>query len=135
MIIMPKFKKRISKTHPHSLQNALVIGRGFGFLESITETYQTVFLIDLTRPDTKTKNLVFKENYDDLHLLVDVSTVFFDLAKINDINLIAPVFTRWKSLVIVEGNEPIGREFTQSLYHHGWRCTSLQGFFHVWELK
>jgi hypothetical protein len=135
MIIMSKFAKRISKIHPHSLQNALVIGRGFGFLEVITGTYQTVFLIDADRPDIKTKNLVFKENYDDLHLLVDVSTIFFDLAKINDINLTAPVFTRWKSLVIVEGNEPIGREFTQSLYHHGWRCTSQQGFFHVWELK
>jgi hypothetical protein len=135
MIIMSKFKKRISKTHPSSLQNALVIGAGFGFLQAITEIYQTVFLIEANRPEFKTKNLIYKETYEDLHLLVDVSTIFFDLSKINDINLVSPVFTRWKSLVVVEGNDPIGRDFTQSLYHHGWRCTSLQGFFHVWELK
>ena len=54
---------------------------------------------------------------------------------LNDINLLAPVFSRWKSIVVVEGNDPISRDYTQSLYHHGWKCTSQQGFFHVWELK
>ena len=132
---MSKFNKRIVKAHTNPLQNALVIGEGFGYLQSITELYQTVFLIDSKRPDLKTKNLVFKETYDDLHLLVDVSTIFIDLSKINDINLVSPVFTRWKSLVVIEGNTPIERDFSQSLYHHGWKCYNLSGFFHVWELK
>ncbi len=132
---MAKFNKRISKIAGRSLQNALVVGEGFGFLSNIVEIFETVFVINSKRPEIKARNLVFKENADELHLLVDVSMVFFDRNKVNDINLFAPVFTRWKSLVIIDGNEPISRDYSQSLYQHGWKCTSLQGFFHVWEIK
>lgn len=132
---MSKFKKRISKLTRNPLQNALVIGEGFGHMENLLEIFQTVFVIDESFPKIRSKNLVFKENYDDLHLLIDISFIFFDISKINDINLLAPVFSRWKSIVVVEGNDPISRDYTQSLYHHGWKCTSQQGFFHVWELK
>ncbi len=132
---MAKFNKRISKVAGRPLQNALVIGEGFGFLSNLLESFETVFVIDSKRPEIKARNLVFKENSDELHLLVEVSMIFFDRNMINDINLYAPVFTRWKSLVIIEGDEPISRDYSQSLYHHGWKCTSLQGFFHVWEIK
>jgi hypothetical protein len=132
---MAKFNKRISKVSGQPLQNALVIGKGFGFLTNILEIFQTVFLIDNSRPAIKARNLVFKEGSDELHLLVDVSMIFFDKDNINEINSYAPVFTRWKSIVIIEGDEPISRDFSQSLYHHGWKCTSQQGFFHVWEIK
>lgn len=132
---MAKFKKRITKLSNKSLQNALVIGEGFGFLPEILETFQTVFVIDNNRPNIKGRNLVYKENSDELNLIIDISMVFFDRDKINDINSIAPVFTRWRSMVIIEGNDPISRDYSQSLYHHGWNCTSLQGFFHVWEIK
>lgn len=132
---MSKFAKRISKLSRSSPQNALIIGEGFGFISEILTIFQTVFVIDENYPKIKAKNLVYKEDYIDLHLLVDVSHIFLDLSKINEINLIMPVFTRWKSFVIIEGNEPIGRDFTQTLYHHGWKCTSTSGFFHTWELK
>ncbi len=132
---MTKFSKRLSKTFGKPLQNALVIGPGFGFLEEISNIFQTVFIINDQRPTFRSKNIVYKENYEDLHLLIDISVIFFDLSKINDINITSPVFTKWKSTVIVEGNEPIARDYTQSLYHHGWQCTSQQGFFHAWELK
>ncbi len=133
--IMSKFSKRLTKTFGKPFQNALVIGEGFGFMENIIGMFQTVFVINDTPPTTKYRNLVYKENYEDLHLLVDISVVFFDLKKINDINLTTPVFTRWKSMVVVEGNDPISRDFTQSFYNNGWRCTSQQGFFHAWEIK
>ena len=132
---MSKFKKRISKLTRNPLQNALVIGEGFGHMENLLEIFQTVFVIDESFPKIRSKNLVFKENYDDLHLLIDISFIFFDISKINDINLLAPVFSRWKSIVVVEGNDQISRDYTQSLYNNGWKCTSQQGFFHVWELK
>ena len=135
MINMSKFNKRISRLTRNPLQNALVVGEGFDHLEDLLEIFQTVFLINEKSPSIRSRNLVYKENYDDLHLLVDISCVFFDLSKINDIALTVPVYSRWKSIVIVEGNDPIGRDYTQSLYNNGWKCTSQQGFFHVWELK
>lgn len=132
---MAKFNKRLSKISEKPLQNALVIGEGFGFLSNITEMFNTVFLINETKPELKKRNLVYKENYDDLHLLVDVSHVFFDLSKIKYINSAAPVFMRWKSLVVIEGNSIPNKEFTQALLNAGYKCYRLDGIFHPWELK
>ncbi len=132
---MAKFNKRISKTVGKPIQNALVIGRGFGFLSNILEMCETVFVISEKRPEIKARNLVFKENSDELHLLVDISVIFFDRDQINEINVFAPVFTRWKSVVVIEGDEPISRDYSQSLYHNGWKCTGTHGFFHAWEIK
>lgn len=132
---MSKFNKRISKLTGKPLQNALVIGEGFGFMANFLELFQTVFVVNEIPPENRARNLVYKETYDDLHLLTDISFIFLDLSKVNDINLITPVFTRWKSIVAIQGSDPISRDYSQSLYHHGWKCTTIQGFFHVWELK
>ena len=132
---MSKFKKRISKVSSKSLQNALVVGEGFGFLRDITEMFDTVFIVNQSRPMFKARNLVYKENYDDLNLLVDVSHVFFDLSKLNDINLVSQVFLRWKSLVIIQGNDLPNKEMTQPLLNAGYKCYRLDGIFHPWELK
>lgn len=132
---MAKFRKRITKISGRPLQNALVVGEGFGFLTNIVEIFQTVFLINDTKPELKSRNLVFKENSDDLHLLIDISIVFFDKNKINELNLYYPVFTRWKSIVLIESHEPLEREIYMPLLHHGWKVTNLDGPYHVWELK
>ncbi len=132
---MAKFNKRVSKTSKKSLQNALVIGEGFGYLENILQMFGTVFLINEKYPTRRARNLVYKENYDDLHLLIDVSHIFVDLKKITDISLVAPVFNRWKSLVLIEGDVIPNKEFTASLLHNGWKCYKLDGLFHTWEFK
>lgn len=132
---MAKFNKRISKISDKPLQNALVVGVGFGFIDNICQMFQTVFLINESRPIYRGRNLVFKENYDDLHLLTDVSHVFFDLASLNDIGSVAPVYTRWKSVVIIEGNNLPSAEYTRPLLNAGYKCYRLDGFFHPWEYR
>lgn len=132
---MSKFRKRISKLSKNPCQNALVVGHGFGYLEEIVDMFQTVFLIDRKRPNIRTKNLVFKENFDDLQLLVDITHIFFDLTHITNISLTSSAVTRWKPIVIIEGNEIPNAEFTGSLLHAGYKVYSLQGFFHPWEYK
>jgi len=131
MIIMNKIEKRLRKISK-SYNNALVLGTAFENLEKVLKIYSTVFVIN-EFPAIKAKNLIYRENFDHLDNIIQVSTVFFDLNKLQYLKDLKDCWQRNDSIVIIEGNEPIGREFSKPLYDSGWGCTSLQGFFHVWE--
>ena len=131
MITMDKFEKRLKKISK-SCNNALVMGTAFGHLEKILKIYSTVFVIN-NIPAIKAKNLVYRENFDYLDSIIQVSAVFFDLNNLEYLENLKDYWQRNDSIVVIEGNDPIGREFSKPLYDTGWGCTSLQGFFHVWE--
>jgi hypothetical protein len=128
---MDKFEKRLKKLS-NSYNNALVLGSAFGYLEKILSIYSTVFVINQV-PAIKAKNLIYRENFDHLNNIIQVSAVFFDLNSLQYLDDLKDCWQRNNSIVVIEGNEPISREFSKPLYESGWRCTSLQGFFHVWE--
>jgi hypothetical protein len=131
-MIMTKLQKRLRKLDK-TQANAVVIGTAFGNLEHILEIYNTVFVIDEILPTVKAKNLVYKENFDNLNAITEVGAIFFDLTRLNQFEMVKDLWQRNKSKVIIEGDEPIGREFSKPLYDTGWGCTSKQGLFHVWE--
>jgi len=129
---MDKFQKRVQKiSRPN--ENAVVIGSGFGRLEDILKIFNTVFVLGGPMPEIKAKNLVYKESYQNLNNITLISAIFFDLNDIGKLEDFKSFWQRNDSVIIIEGDEPIGREFSKSLYDTGWGCTSLQGFFHVWE--
>jgi hypothetical protein len=132
MIIMDKFQKRLSKLSKR-LENCLVIGQGFGHLEQLVEIFQTVFVIDDCRPEFKAKNLVYKEQFNDVFSITAITMVFFDLDQVSELEKISEIWYKFKSFVIIEGDTPIGRDKSGQLYRLGYGCTSLQGYFHVWE--
>jgi hypothetical protein len=131
-MIMNKLQKRLRKLDKNQV-NAVVIGTAFGYLENILEIYSTVFVIDENLPTVKAKNLVYKENFHNLNAITEVSAIFFDLTRLDQFEMVKDFWQRNSSKVIIEGDEPIGREFSKPLYNTGWGCTSKQGLFHVWE--
>jgi hypothetical protein len=131
-MIMNKLQKRLRKLDKIQA-NAVVIGTAFGYLENILEIYSTVFVIDENFPTVKAKNLVYKENFHNLNAITEVGAIFFDLSRLDQFEMVKDFWQRNKSKVIIEGDEPIGREFSKPLYDTGWGCTSKQGLFHVWE--
>jgi len=131
-MIMNKFQKRLSKLDKNQI-NAVVIGSAFGNLENILEIYNTVFVINENLPTVKAKNLVYREDFHNLNAITEVSAIFFDLNQLDQFEMVKDFWQRNNSKVIIEGDEPIGREFSKPLYDTGWGCTSKQGLFHVWE--
>jgi hypothetical protein len=129
---MNKFQKRVSKiSRKHT--NALVLGKAFGYLAEVINIYESVFVIDENADGLKAKNLIYRENIDRLSNITDIGAIFLDL---NDLDKLESLMTVWQthnSVVFVEGESVISREFSLPLYQSGWRCTSLQGVFHVWE--
>ena len=129
---MNKFQKRVSKiSRKHT--NALVIGKAFGYLIDIVDIYASVFVIDENATGLKSKNLIYRENIDKLSNITDIGAIFLDLNELNKLELLTTVWQTHSSKIFIEGGTAISREFSQPLYNTGWRCTSLQGIFHVWE--
>ena len=129
---MSKFEKRLRKTTKNT-NNAVVVGQAFGYLEILLSMYQSVFVINDTKPNIKAKNLIYRENFNHMNNIIDVSAIFFDLDQIASLENFKEFWKRNNSYVIIEGNDSITREFSKPLFDTGWGCTSLQGIFHVWE--
>jgi hypothetical protein len=131
---MNKFQKRLSKLLKNC-ENAVVIGHGFGHLDEIVEIFKTVFVINTLAPTTKSKKLVYRENFDNLSQITEVSVIVFDLVAVHRLPDVYPVWHRNKAVIVIEGNDPIDRTLSKSLYESSYECTGLHGSFHVWELK
>jgi hypothetical protein len=129
---MNKFQKRVSKiSRKHT--NALVLGKAFGYLAEILDVYASVFVIDEISNGLKAKNLIYRESIDRLINVTDIGVIFLDLNELDKLEFLMPIWQKHSSTVFVEGESVISREFSLPLYQSGWRCTSLQGIFHVWE--
>jgi len=128
---MNKLEKRLRKIS-NSYDNALVLGNAFGHLEKILTIYSTVFVFN-KMPTIKAKNLIYRENLDHLNNIIQVSAVFFDLDNLYYLKDLKDCWQRNNSMVIIEGNDLIGKEFAQPLYESSWGCTKQLGSFHVWE--
>jgi hypothetical protein len=129
---MNKFKKRLTKTIGRP-QNAVVIGQGFGQLSSILEAFNTVFIFSWDLPNLRAKNLVFRENFNDLNPLHDITAIFIDLDQIQHLENMSQIWHKNKCTILIEGNDPIGRNLSGPLYRDHFRCTDQQGIYHIWK--
>ena len=129
---MAKFAKRLRKLSSYT-ENALVVGKAFGNLDQLLEIYTNVFVVDDDPPSAKARNLIYKENFDDLNVLTQVGAIFIDLDKIDKLEILEDFWQRHRSTIFVEGNDCILRHLSKPLFKTGWQCTSLQGIYHVWE--
>ena len=129
---MAKFAKRLRKLSGYT-ENALVVGKAFGNLDQLLEIYTNVFVVDDDPPSAKARNLIYKENFDDLNMLTQVGAIFIDLDKIDKLDILEDFWQRHRSTIFVEGNDCILRHLSKPLFKTGWQCTSLQGIYHVWE--
>ena len=129
---MAKFAKRLRKLSGYT-ENALVVGKAFGYLDQLLEIYTNVFVVDDDPPSAKARNLIYKENFNDLNVLTQVGAIFIDLDKIDQLEILEDFWQRHKSTIFVEGNDCILRHLSKPLFKTGWQCTSLQGIYHVWE--
>jgi hypothetical protein len=133
-MIMTKFQKRILKIIGEP-ENALIVGKGFGEIEDLTNIFQTLFVVSDLPPGQKFKNLVYRENFEHLSQLVYISAVFFSLTDIKKLDKIETILNRWSPYVIVEGHTLIGRDLSKPLYDNKYIAYSQDKSFHVWKSK
>ena len=129
---MNKIKKRLSKLSKNKT-NALVIGTAFGQLTQLLDLYSTIFVVNENTTELKAKNLIYRQSIERLDSIVNVGAVFFDITHISKLESLQTFWKKNNSLIFIEGGDALPRQLSKSLYDSGWRCTSLQGVFHVWE--
>lgn len=129
---MSKFIKRIKKSLPDT-RNAIVIGDAFGYLEDVSEIFNSVFIVYKDEPRLKKRNFIYRDNINGLEHLPEINALFLDLKYKKMIDDLEYIMLMSKPTFIIEGNEPIGREFTKKFYTTGYRAVEQQGFFHVWK--
>lgn len=129
---MNKFGKRIIKFIGR-VQNCLVIGRGYDRLPEICETFQTVFIASDPRPEYKSKNLVFRESFETLNTLTEISVIFVDRDQIDKLKYTIPLWYQLKPYIFIEGGQTIDRELSKDLYEHHYRSIAELEVHHVWK--
>lgn len=134
MIIMSKLAKRLRKLVKVP-ENSVILGQGFGQMDLILDLFNTTFIFSWDAPRIKAKNLVYRENFDDLSPLSGISMVLIDIDQLHHIDKIMPVCLRCRSLILIEGNEVIGRDLSKTLYVNNYRAVDQHGFYHVWKLQ
>lgn len=130
---MKKFQKRIKKTVGKT-NTCIVVGNGFGNLSNLLEIFQNIFLLSDKPIETRARNLIYRESYADLTNIMEVNGVFVDLDHVNRLPDIVPSVLRHNCPIMIQGNEPIGRDLSRPLYDHYYNCTDQQGDFHVWRI-
>ena len=129
---MTKFAKRIKKLSGYT-ENALVLGRAFGNLDQLLEIYDSVFVIDNLPSILKSRNLIYKENFDKIASLVQIGGIFIDLNYIDKLESLEECWNRNSSTVFVEGDNYKDARVSSIFYRTGWGCTSNQNTYHVWQ--
>lgn len=129
---MSKFKKRLTKS-TKKFSSAIVLGKGFGYLDEICEEFGTVFIHSVTEPEIRIKNLVKRNSIDSLTGLHPISHIFIDRDYVKCLDYLTNLFLKEHSDVIIEGDEPIDRSRSTNLYRHGYECVEKLGFAHYWK--
>lgn len=132
MIIMAKFQKRLRKMSVN-LTNALVIGHGFGKIEDIVQTFNSVFITSYDNMDFKSKNLIYRETTNDLASLAEIGAVFVDLKNLNVLTEVMPMIRKFRSPVLIEGRDMIDGELAWPLINFGYRPSDQSDSFYVWK--
>ena len=127
---MTKFVKKIRKLCLKHPRYAVSLGDAFGHLEEITEFVRTVFVLDHQDQNFKKRNVVYMENFKYLTTIPDVDLIFVNADKRDKIKDLQPIWRRYNSWIIVEG-DPFLDKFLRS---ERYQIVCVEKKFHVWKI-
>lgn len=129
---MSKFAKRIQK-YIIDDKSALVIGNAFGHLDDLSGIFKTIFVVSETEKKIRYRNVVYRESFDKINDIGEVSVILVDLDKVSWLEQMPTYWTRFSPIILIEGNELIDRTKSAYLYKYGYRCIDKLGFSHAWK--
>lgn len=115
--------------------NVIVIGSGFGLLEEIISTFNTVFLFSEESTLYREKNVVYRQSFGDISELPRVSTIFLGSSNLESLRLTKPVWLRDRSMVIIQGIPLENSPKVDELIKNNYRISDQTEIFHIWKLK
>jgi hypothetical protein len=127
---MTKFNKKLRKITLKNPRYAVSLGSAFGHLDEITDLFRTVFVLDYNDDNLKKRNIVYMESFKYLTTIPDVDVIFVDEDKRNRIQELQPIWRRYNSFLIVQG-EPFADKF---LRNERYKIIVVEKKYHVWKI-
>ena len=131
---MTKFSKRIKKINRRA-RNLLVIGTAFGNLEELLDSFDTVFVVISNPPIIKKRNLIYRENYNDIHTLTDVDIIIVDFDHNNFIPELTQVWRRTNPAIVVQGPDLISKDIQKMLKSDHYNIVEVVYGYYLWKNK
>jgi len=131
---MTKFSKRIKKINRRA-RNLLVIGTAFGNLEELLDSFDTVFVVGSNPPIIKKRNLIYRENYDGIHMLTDVDIIIVDFDHSNFIPELTQVWRRTGPAIVVQGPDLISKDIQKILKSDHYNIVEVTKGYYLWKNK
>jgi hypothetical protein len=131
---MTKFSKRMRKLDKR-IRNVLVVGTAFEQLEDLLESFATVFVISNTAPRLRKRNVVYREDFDNIHLLTDIDLIIIDFSQEYAIPELIQVWRRTNPTIIIQGPELISKDFQKLLKVDHYAIIEVAKGYYVWKNK
>ena len=131
---MTKFSKRIKKINRRA-RNLLVLGTAFGNLGELLDSFDTVFVITNSPPIIKKRNLIYRENYNDIHTLTDVDIIIVDFDHSNFISELTQVWRRTNPAIVVQGPDLISKDIQKMLKSDHYNIVEVAKGYYLWKNK
>lgn len=106
---MSKFSKRILQSSS-SCRNCLVVGSGLGYLPDLIAHCGTVFVIDAVDPSVRFKNVVHRQDFQDVNIFPDIDFIFIDHSHFSNLSKLKPVWTSYRPIIFTEGADSLSAE-------------------------
>ncbi len=131
---MSKFAKRIKKLNKKA-RNVLVVGDAWGNLPEMVENFNSIFLIDDHKRIFRSKNVIYRENFDNISHIYDVDIILLNLDHENRLPEILPVIKRCNPIIVIEGPEIISKENQKFLKSHHYEIVEIHKTYFQWKLR
>jgi hypothetical protein len=131
---MTSLSKKIQKSKEPT-KNAVVLGTAFDNLSDILEIFENVFVFSDQQPIIKKKNLVYRSTFDSLDTINEITHVFVDLNRVDDVPKIYSLLTRFHVNVLVEGEDLIERPQANVLWNIHYIPIETFKSHHLWIKK
>lgn len=116
-------------------RNVLVVGTAFEQLEDLLETFATVFVINDINPRLQKRNVVYRENFDNIHLLTDIDLIIIDINQEHAIPELIQVWRRTNPTIVIQGPELISKDFQKLLKVDHYAIIEVAKGYYVWKNK
>jgi len=134
MIIMTKFAKKVTKAVKHT-NNAIVIGRGFGYFDELIETFKTVFVLSDGVNETKGRNIVYREEFSDIKQLPYIDAVFVDNEQLENMKKLENLLQQTSLTLYIGTDHFLHPEYSTFLGNKKYEVVEITKSYQVWKSK
>jgi hypothetical protein len=131
---MSKFIKRIRKIKKN-LENCLLIGTNFGYLEEFCDAFVNVFSLIVENNLPKKRNLIHRQDFKELSLIPTIDFVFVDFQHLEKVCEIENVLTRFRCAVYINHGEFLDAKYSKFFGKVGYQITHIEKSYQIWTPK